>query len=57
MKVRLIPEGLVVEAYLAISSLDELLVRHEDPAIIKEKSARWEYRSAGSYEVVEEESG
>jgi hypothetical protein len=57
MKVRLIPEGLVAEAYLAISSLDELLVRHEDPAIIKEKSARWEYRSAGSYEVVEEESG
>ena len=55
MKVKLIPENLIVDAYLPISSLDSLLVKHEDPVIIKEKGARWENRRKGSYEIIEEQ--
>jgi hypothetical protein len=54
MRAKLIPENLIVDAYLPISSLDNLLVKHEDPVIIKEKGARWESRKRGSYEVLEE---
>lgn len=54
MKVRLIPENIVVDAYLPISSLDNLLVMHDDPAVIKEKGMRWETRKNGTYEIAEE---
>lgn len=53
MKVRLIPENVIVDAYLPISSLDNLLVKYEDESIIKEKGARWETRARGTYEIVE----
>jgi hypothetical protein len=52
MKIKLIPEQIETDGYLPISSLDNLLVRHDDPAIIKAKG-RWEYRAKESYEIVE----
>lgn len=53
MRVRLIPENVIVDAYLPISSLDNLLVKYEDESIIKEKGARWETRSRDSYQIIE----
>lgn len=54
MRVRLIPENVIVEAYLPISSLDNLLIKHDNEAIIKEKDTRWETRKRGTYEILEE---
>jgi len=53
MRVRLIPENVIVDAYLPISSLENLLVKHDNEAIVKEKGARWETRSRDSYQIIE----
>jgi len=44
----------IVDAYLPISSLENLLVKHDNEAIVKEKGARWETRRKGTYEILEE---
>jgi hypothetical protein len=54
VRVKLIPEEIIVDAYLPISSLDNLLIQHVDPAIIKRRGSRWEHRRKGSYEVIED---
>ncbi len=56
MQVKLIPEELIVDSYLPISSLDNLLVQHTDPAIIKRLGSRWEHRKRGTYEIVEDKN-
>lgn len=54
MQVKLIPEGIIMSAYLLISSLDNLLVRYTDPAIINRRNSRWEHRKKGTYEIIED---
>ena len=53
MKVKLIPENQIVDAYLPISSLENLLVKYPDE-LVKQKGARWGTRRTGSYEIIRE---
>lgn len=55
MKIKLIPEGLIVDAYPVLSRPESLLIKYSDPAIIKQKERRWDFRSQGTYEIIEVE--
>ena len=53
MQVRL-KDGQIVEAYPAISSMDDLLVKYSDEKVIQQKGKRWDYVKPGEYEIIEE---
>ena len=55
MRVKLIPEGTVVDAYPIISGMDSLLIKYPD--LRPKGQDRRSYRKAGSYEVLEYEVG
>jgi hypothetical protein len=50
--VELIPGNYKADGYPVISSMDELLVRCDDPAFIKTYGRRWDIRAPGTYRVV-----
>lgn len=52
MQVRLIPEGLIVDAFPAVSGLNNLLIKYSNPVVIKERGRRWDSRSQGTYEII-----
>jgi hypothetical protein len=54
MKVLLIPEKIVVEGYLMLSSLELLLIKYPDE-LVKQKGTRWDSRRLGNYEIIQEE--
>jgi hypothetical protein len=52
MQVKLLPENLIVAAYPVLSSYEYLLVKNSDPERIKTIKAVWEWRPAGTYEII-----
>ncbi len=55
MRVRLLPEGEIVDAYPNLSHKDHLLVRLSEELAVKKK-VRWESRADVSYEIVQEDN-
>lgn len=56
MRVRSILERIEAEAYPVLSDSKGMLVKYDDPDIIKLKDRRWDYWPPGSYEIITEVS-